>query len=43
MTNFIIDSDKAQVNQHNEGIQFNYTFFISNQAAMGLTLNMVKS
>ena len=39
----VIDSDKAQVNQRNKGIRFNYTFlfFISNQFAKGPTLKMV--
>ena len=44
LTIVIIVSDKAQVNQHKEGIQYNYKFFlISNQVAMGLTLKLFKS
>ena len=39
----VIDIDKAQVNQRNEGIQSNYTFlfYINNRVAKGLTLKMV--
>ena len=39
----VIDSDKAQVNQRNKGIRFNYTFlfFRSNQFAKGRTLKIV--
>ena len=39
----VIDSDKVQVNQRNNGIRFNYTllFFISNQFAKGPTVKMV--
>ena len=38
VTIVVVGTDKAQFNQHNEGIQSNYTFFISNQVAKGPTL-----